>query len=77
MKIAPISVERIENLAKKYNINPNNSLEQKSKQLFSINFDARENLERHAEEMNPTDYIKARRYLAEIEFVELAKGKIL
>ena len=77
MKIVPISTTKVEKLADKYLVKPLNPQEITSKQLFSIGFDARRNLERFAEEMNPEEYVKARTYLANLELMELAKGTIL
>ena len=76
MKIAPISTGKVEKLANKYHIKIDTPQDLKSK-LFSIGFDARQNLERHAEEMNPLEYLQAKRYLANIELMELAKGSII
>ncbi|MBR6301334.1 hypothetical protein IKR55_01210 [bacterium] len=77
MKITPLSRTKIENILNKKTIKPLNPQDVKSKQLFSIGFDARQNLERFAEHMSAEEYIRAKTYLANLELMELAKGAIL
>jgi len=75
MKIHKIPERKLNRLTQKLFVKTGKE-QPKPPKLVTPAFDARRNLERFAEDMNPAEYISARKYLADIEMTELLKSGI-
>lgn len=78
MKVKHISSKKLERLMNSVRIQPQpkNKYVNAIKNIRQPEFDARLNFERYAEEMEPQEYLKIRKYLSSIEMQDLYKYDI-